>query len=588
MPRATRAALRAQELVEEATTAAAIALPSTPTKERVPLGEISDNVTPSTKMVASEEHDEVEKKPAAKGRKGKGGRKGKKQAKEKEEDNEIEILEDEHHSSQSDAVDEACNDLLNNAVTDIQQIALPDRSITPPSPAVETAAQDLSPKKTPRFDPEVHKAMDSVHSHDKHNEDKEPGVDDDSRPTRHVSTGEQLDPKPLNNGNDDTKDDSFVEQIKTRTPAKRVSRIEDSVEALDALEDEIEKVGEAIPNTARDLTSASNAKRPARTATNPNNKTIDTPVKLKKPVSPTAKMDRGIKNPRPPAVRPAVRRSPPAPDSTTSGLNRSKTVYPPQSSAAANDSAPASTKARLPPSKRVSSIHKAPFQPTKSTKPPTKSSFELPGEAVARKLKEQREERQKREEEEPTKPRPFKARPVRLSQAPVVKLTAATKARLSLAQNAPVDESKPKAALRTGTASAVGANRRQSTLSVAKRPSPSSVRNTTPPSANTAVKRIPSLSISTTSHQASGSAPSADDLALQKLKGKEVFSRTKVALSERENEKKAKEEAARKARAEAAERGRIASREWAEKQKARKLAASTVKKDGEAEAAVAA
>ena len=433
--------------------------------------------------------------------------------------------------------------------------------------------------------------MDSVYSHDKHIEDKKLGLDDESRPTRDVSTGEQLDPKQLNDGNDDTKDDSFVEQIKTRTPAKRVSRIEDSVEALDALEDEIEKVGEAIPNTARDLTSTSNAKRPARparTATNPNNKTIDTPVKLKKPVSPTAKMDRGIKNPRPPAVRLAVRRSPPAPDSTTSGLNRSKTVYPLQSSAAANDSAPASTKARLPPSKRVSSIHKAPFQPTKSTKPPTKSSFELPGEAVARKLKEQREERQKREEEEPTKPRPFKARPVRLSQAPVVKLTAATKARLSLAQNTPVDDAKPKAALRTGTASAVGANRRQSTLWVAKRPSPSSVRKTTPPSANTAVKRAPSVSISTTSHQASGSAPSADDLALQKLKGKEIFSRTKVALSERENEKKAKEEAARKARAEAAERGRIASREWAEKQKARKLAASTVKKDGETGAAVAA
>ena len=119
MPRATRAALRAQELVEEATTAAAIALPSTPTKERVPLSEISDNITPSTKMDTSEEHDDVEKKPVAKGRKGKGGRKGKKQAKEKEEDNKIEILEDEHHSYQSDAVDEACNDLLNNAVTGI-------------------------------------------------------------------------------------------------------------------------------------------------------------------------------------------------------------------------------------------------------------------------------------------------------------------------------------------------------------------------------------------------------------------------------------------------------------------------------------
>lgn len=117
MPRATRAALRAQEVAEEATTAAAVALPPTPTKERAPLGEISDNITANVKMVAGGEYDGAEKKPAAKGKKGKRGRKGKKQTKDKAEDNETEILEDEQLSSPSDAADEACSDLLNNALT---------------------------------------------------------------------------------------------------------------------------------------------------------------------------------------------------------------------------------------------------------------------------------------------------------------------------------------------------------------------------------------------------------------------------------------------------------------------------------------
>ena len=111
MPRATRAALRAQEIAEDA---AAIALPPTPTKDRVPLGEISDNVTTKTTMAVIESLDDIGSKAAAKGKKSKGAKKGKKQLKPKAASQEIEILEDDHHSSQSDAVDEACEDLSNN------------------------------------------------------------------------------------------------------------------------------------------------------------------------------------------------------------------------------------------------------------------------------------------------------------------------------------------------------------------------------------------------------------------------------------------------------------------------------------------
>jgi hypothetical protein len=58
--------------------------------------------------------------------------------------------------------------------------------------------------------------------------------------------------------------------------------------------------------------------------------------------------------------------------------------------------------------------------------------------------------------------------------------------------------------------------------------------------------------------------------AKRTAKGREVFSRGKLAEEEQQKQKREKEEAARKARAAAAEKGRLASRQWAEKQKQRK------------------
>ena len=112
MPRATRAALRAQELAEEATTAASIALPPTPTKERVPLGEISSNSPAKVDMVVENSFD-ADQKPA-KGKKGKGAKKGKKGAKAKAGTESVEVLEDDNLSSHSDAAEQACGDLTEN------------------------------------------------------------------------------------------------------------------------------------------------------------------------------------------------------------------------------------------------------------------------------------------------------------------------------------------------------------------------------------------------------------------------------------------------------------------------------------------
>lgn len=112
MPRATRAALRAQELLDDAThDAAAIALPSTPNKERVVLGEISSNVSAGNEVSAPDVSEVTGEPPKSKSNK-KAGRKGKGSKHAMEEDGPIEVLEDDSCSSKSEAAVEASHLLL--------------------------------------------------------------------------------------------------------------------------------------------------------------------------------------------------------------------------------------------------------------------------------------------------------------------------------------------------------------------------------------------------------------------------------------------------------------------------------------------
>ena len=107
MPRATRAALRAQELVDDAThDAAAIALPLTPNKERVVLGEISSNVNAGIEVSAPDVSDVTTKLSKSKSNK-KAGKKGKGSKQAMGENETIEVLEDDSCSSKSQAAAEA-------------------------------------------------------------------------------------------------------------------------------------------------------------------------------------------------------------------------------------------------------------------------------------------------------------------------------------------------------------------------------------------------------------------------------------------------------------------------------------------------
>ena len=445
-----------------------------------------------------------------------------------------------------------------------------DQPQTPPSAAANAASRQLSPKSTTQHkDSEMQKINDTTTLEGNDEQQDSFVAKIESRTPLKMVNSEKI--GTLSKTESD-KDDSFVEQIKTRTPGKRISRIEDSVEAIDALEEEIEKVGGLIPAGANGPSSHDKPKQQAK----PQSTAIDSKSsgRLK-----TVKSDAHQKAVQARRPSTSIKRPEPKPSTVASKkrvmLSRGVTTIDGlEATGLTVNTGPAASHAV--PKKRISSVHKAPFQPTKSTKPPTRPNFELPGEAVARKLKEQREERSKLEEDEAAKPRVFKARPVRQSHAPTVKLTATTKARLSMAKEERLGSLKPAAR----PSLMATPNKRLSTLSVPKRSTPPIPRRSTPHFPNGAARltRGPSLSASTTIRAPSAlganrPAPTAEESALQKLKGKEVFGRTKAEIAEREKAKKEKEDAARKARAQAAERGRLASRAWAEKQKAKKLEA---------------
>ncbi|KAF2771193.1 hypothetical protein EJ03DRAFT_372934 [Teratosphaeria nubilosa] len=228
----------------------------------------------------------------------------------------------------------------------------------------------------------------------------------------------------------------------------------------------------------------------------------------------------------------------------------------------------------------ISMSFPTPPPPPKSKKAPTSSAFQLPGEAVAAKLKAAREARlakeaeaaQKREstKEEPRKPT-FKARPVpaSLKQAPSVRPTNASRARQSLMSSARPGAAPP----------AVIAHRRASSIATALRTSSIAPKLTASqpsgPEQPIRVAKRPSTAMASSSGTRSSMAPA--ETTNQRVpskgtaKGKEVFNRAAVSKAAAEKEKKEKEEAAKKARAAAAERGRQLSKEWAEKQRMKKL-----------------
>lgn len=430
----------------------------------------------------------------------------------------------------------------------------------------------------------------------------------------------------------------------TRSASRTPMRLEESISAIDALEEALENVGRSLPSfdqladdksprKARFSRTATPSKTPRKTA---ERMSISPRVSRNPSLAPKSMKPAGL-------TRASSVRAPPK-DKTTSGETTdylaskrrpiSMTFAPPPPPAKSNK-APTTSDFQLP-GERIAAELKAKKEerlkrmaeagpvkarpismppPPKSTKAPTKSEFQLPGEKIAAELKAKKEERLKRMAEGeaaalrrinlPPPPKSSKPPTVPKFQLPGERFAAEQKRRKEerLKREAEEAEAAKKFKARPAPVrNSVVAPVRQTAASQARErlmtkengsvlgPTIQPSQRSSSVTANKRASIIQARSVSTSSSNRNsvvvGSAGPAKlapaDAAALKNKGREVFNRDKLEKEARENERREKEEAAKRARAEAAERGRIASREWARKQMERREAAALRAKESAA------
>ncbi|CAJ0552832.1 Ff.00g009100.m01.CDS01 [Fusarium sp. VM40] len=198
----------------------------------------------------------------------------------------------------------------------------------------------------------------------------------------------------------------------------------------------------------------------------------------------------------------------------------------------------------------------------KSSKPLTKPTFELPGEVISRRKREEREARLRAQAEEEQKKREFKARPMRNSVTPA---SIPRETITSLARQGKLSQD--------GTAKQAPATKTNQLSSIGPRVAPSS-ENKAPQSrgrlSTTTSREDPSRGTSASTGSGAGKRATltTEEASQLRHRGKEIFQRDNTSYTrDREREKRMREEALRLAREQAAERSRIASREWAEKKR---------------------
>ncbi|KAF2673357.1 hypothetical protein BT63DRAFT_154091 [Microthyrium microscopicum] len=449
--------------------------------------------------------------------------------------------------------------------------------------------------------------------------------------------------------------DSQVSKMASQTtsmltsPTIAVLPSEDPIDAIDALEDAIEEVGKILPQIQPLSPEKKTTRKPLPNNSKAAAQRASQILASKTQTVPTKPAASGAPSRNPiPRQRPAGSL---LKTTQTSALTRSTSVRTNKASTTAtpiaskrqstlitskdkdNQAATSSKTTDYLASKRrpISMQFPAPAAPIKSSKPPTKSTFTLPGEALAAKRRAQLEERRKKEEEELQKKREFKARPApNLARARpssmIVKQTASSRARMSMVgePESQDDQKENISAANTGlkrsnTVAGRAGVKRDPALA-AKRSSMIGGRIADKPPANTALKRgsvildngssdlatkrsammqkrqslmgstqpsalarTGSTSRPRNTNPSGTSAPATTKAVLSpeeqvalRVRGREVYNRDKIEKEARERERREKEEAAKRARADAAEKGRLASREWAEKQKQRLLKAKSL------------
>lgn len=175
----------------------------------------------------------------------------------------------------------------------------------------------------------------------------------------------------------------------SRSPSRSSSRIEDSVEALDMLEEQLEEFDQAAHFHRAENRNSQQGRPSMQSPNEPRSRNVKaaTPQPIRstapKTTSATARTKSSAELGRAPSIRKSASMSFFGSDSTNAKREErqpNRTVH--------GSSSNQTTRTR------PTSFISPPKPPVKSSKPPTIPSFELPGEAVARRLKEKREARQ--------------------------------------------------------------------------------------------------------------------------------------------------------------------------------------------------
>lgn len=179
-----------------------------------------------------------------------------------------------------------------------------------------------------------------------------------------------------------------------RSPTEGNSRIEDSVEALDKLEEQLEALDQAMSPQTLGLASdgeelVATKKSPAAATRTASGSKPNTPAKATPGTASRSKATTTATT----AARPAAMRKSMPPMALSSETRAALAAASGTTKAKEDDGAKPAGAA--PPTRRVARPASLlpPKPPAKSTKPPTVSTFELPGAVVARRLREQREAR---------------------------------------------------------------------------------------------------------------------------------------------------------------------------------------------------
>ncbi|KAI0378244.1 hypothetical protein F5Y04DRAFT_284000 [Hypomontagnella monticulosa] len=406
-----------------------------------------------------------------------------------------------------------------------------------------------------------------------------------------------------------------MEVINLRSPSEPVARIEDSVEALDKLEEQLEAFDVAahfreiippgapgsrgkVPVQSLSVNHTGNARsvtpQPKRTTPvkpgsasvrikatseprrsvrksasmifldSPKLKCEDKPLVQAPPRKPTTK---GIASLLPPKQPPKPAKKPTIPSFELPGDEVARKL---KEKREARASAQAAVEQLSKPT--ASSLRRA-----KSAKLPTRPNFELPGEAISRRKREEREAQLKAQEEEERKRREFKARPIRSAAAPSTfpRETAASRARQSkanLVENSAhqgLSNSNKGSSPITNTAS-------RSPLSKTNNQSQPRGRGLHPEP----IGMQPSRGTSSSTAGSIGgqrSSVSTEDVQYQRLRGQEIYKQDNSWTKERERERREREALAKLAREEAAERSRQQSREWAAKQAKKRMTIASLR-----------